>query len=145
MEPQHDQERLDRGHQAREEEELTMKIEPEDPRAHFDNRAYSRAIVPGTLPDQRKQYGKIMFRPDSLRFSLVREHKNATTGPWRVSSVVLEGWRVLKGDRLSGADGQYYSDSYDMIDGKYRHVAPADVIEYINMIVDSLNTHNQEG
>lgn len=124
---------------------MTMKIDPEDPRAHFDTRAYSRAIVPGTLPDQKKQHGTIVFRPDSLRFSLVRGHSNAVSGPWRVSRVVLEGCRVLKGGRVSSTEGQRYSDNYDMTDGEYHHIAPADVIEYINMVVDSLNTQNQEG
>lgn len=45
---------------------MTMKIEPENPRAHFDTRAYSRAIVPGTLPDQKRKYTSIVYRPDSL-------------------------------------------------------------------------------
>lgn len=124
---------------------MTMKIEPEDPRAHFDTRAYSRAIVPGTLPDQKKQHTSIMFRPDSLRFSLTRKHSNGTTEPWRVARVVLAGWRVLKDGRLSSTAGQHYSDSFDMTDGEYKHVAPADVIEYINLVADSLNTQNQEG
>lgn len=118
----------------------TMKIDPEDPRKHVEVRLYTRSIVPGTLPDQQLQYrNTIVFRPDELRFKVSRVHAAGKTLPWTIDRVALSGWRVLKGGRVSQTDGQYKTDTYDMVSGPYRHPAPQDVIDYVTAVLDSLN------
>jgi hypothetical protein len=118
---------------------MPMEIAPEDPRGHVDRRTYSRAIVPGTLPDQKKAYVSIVFRPDALTFSIGRAHSAGRTEPWQVLSVHLSGWRVLKSGKASTTEGQRYGQNYDLTAGRYDNTAPADVIEYVRLIVDSEN------
>lgn len=114
----------------------TMKIDPEDPREHFDTRIYTRAIVPGTVPDIKRKYVSPIFRPDSMQFRLTRKHSAGRSEPWKVQSVTLSGRRVLKGGRLSEFTE---SDSYDLVAGPYNTPAPQDVIDYVTAVLDSLN------
>lgn len=116
-----------------------MEIMAADPRGHRDRRTYTRHIVPGSVPDQRRHYTEIMFRPDTLQFSLARDHKNGESQPWVVTSVELFGTRVLKNGQLSPTANQRYSNRYDMTSRQYDNPAPEDVREYVQLIVDSLN------
>jgi len=117
-----------------------VKIDPEDPRGHFERRSYSRAIVPGTLPDQKRHYTQsTVFRPDKLTFALWRRHERGVTSAWTASDVKLSGMRVLKGGNVTTTEGQNYSNSYDLEEGSYSHVAPAEVVEFVRAITDSAN------
>ena len=116
-----------------------MKIEPEDPRKCYEHRSYTRGIVPGSIPDQKKRFTGITFRPDELRFAVARTHSNGNVTPWEVVKITMNGWRVVKGGKTSRAAGQRYDDTYDMTSGEWDHPAPADVIEYIGYVVEGLN------
>lgn len=122
---------------------MQMEIRPEDPRAHFEKRTYTRALVPGTVPDVNKRYTSINFRPDELVFSVQRTHSSGVTGQWALSSIHLRGWRVLKSGKVSQTEGQHYSDQFDMEHGIFMHPAPVDVVEYVRVMVDSLNMEKE--
>lgn len=116
---------------------MTMKIDPEDPRAHFEARTYARAIVPGTLPDITLRDMSRVFRPDSMKFGVTRKYSAGQQGLWKANRrVLLAGYRVLKSGQLNTLKVEC---TYDLQEGPYATLAPQDVIDYVNAIVKSLN------